>query len=156
YSVSVAIGGGEYYSDEVFFDVTDQDVTGLEVRARRAASLSGVVVIEGVGDPSIPADLSHLHILAFRQAGGPGTGVNAEADGGFRIPGLPPDKIRIRISSITQLQRFSLLGIERDGVRLPDGIEVAAGEQVKGLRLIVTYGAGVVRGQVQISGGTLP
>src|SRR5262249_12047892 len=49
-----------------------------------------------------------------------------------------------------------LLGVERDGVLQTAGIEVAAGEQVTGLRLIVAYGEGVVRGQVQVVGGSLP
>jgi len=157
YAVSVPIdSGSEYYSDEVAFEVTDQDVSGLEIRARRAASLSGVVVIEGARDPSILADLSHLHIAVFRQAGGLGVGGNVGADGHFHIQGLPPDKFRLDLRSWTQQQRFWLLGAERDGVRLPDLIEVAAGEQVTGLRLVVAYGAGVVHGQVQVVGGTLP
>src|SRR5215510_12687931 len=136
YSVSVRIdSGSEYYSDEVVFEVTDQDIAGLEIRARRAASLSGVIVIEGARDPPILDDLSHLHISVFRQAGGLGTGGNVGADGRFRIPGLPPDKFRFDLHSWTQRQRFWLLGVERNGVRLPDLIEVAAGEQVTGLRL---------------------
>jgi hypothetical protein len=157
YAVSVPINSlSEYYSDEVVFEVADQDVTGLEIKARRAASLSGVVVVEDARDPSVTSDLSHLRITVFRQAGGLGTGGNVWADGSFRIPGLPPDKFRFNLSSITQRQRFWLMGAERDGVRLPGWIEVAAGEQVTGLRLIVAYGAGVVNGQVQVVGGTLP
>ncbi|HEV2668060.1 MAG TPA: carboxypeptidase-like regulatory domain-containing protein, partial [Blastocatellia bacterium] len=157
YSVKVAISGSsEYYSDEVVFDVTDQDVTGLEIRARRAASLSGVVVIEGARDPSVLSEMSDLRVLVNRTAGGMGISGPIGADGRFRITGLPPDKFRFNLSWRTRQRRFSLLGAERDGVRLPDWIEVAAGEQVTGLRLIVAFGAGVVRGQVQIVGGTLP
>jgi hypothetical protein len=69
---------------------------------------------------------------------------------------LPPDKYVFRINSKIERQRFWLLGVERDGVLQPAGIEVAAGEQVKGLRIIVVYGAGLVRGQVQVVGGSLP
>src|SRR5215510_10624880 len=156
YAVYVSIGGGEYYSDEVIFDVTDQDVTGLEIRARRAASLSGVVVIEGSRDPSVLSELSRLRVWVGRMAGGMGASGDVGADGRFRITGLPPDKFRFNLSWRTQQRRPSLLGIERDSVRLPHWIEVAAGEQVTGLRLIVAFGAGVVRGQVQIVGGTLP
>jgi hypothetical protein len=153
YAVYVSIGG-EYYSDEVFFEVTDQDVTGLEIRARPAASLSGVVIIEG--DASIMFDLSDLRVSVGRPTGGMGAGGAVGADGRFRIPGLPPDKFRFHLSWKTQQRRLSLLWVERDGVRLAEWFEVAAGEQVKGLRLIVTHGAGVVRGHVQVVGGTLP
>jgi hypothetical protein len=146
----------EYYSDQVAFEVIDQDVTGLEIKARRAASLSGTVVIEGASDPAAPRDLSHLRVSVFRLAGGFGTGVDVGADGSFRIPGLPPDKFRLVAGSRTRQKEFSLLGVERDGVRQQDGVEVAAGEQVTGLRLIVAYGTGVVNGQVQVVNGTLP
>jgi hypothetical protein len=157
YAVYVAIGGGsEYYSDEVIFEVTDHDVTGLEIRARHGASLSGMVVIEGARDSSVLSELPLLRVWVGRQAGGMGAGSAVGADGRFRIPGLPPDKFHFNLSSKTQQQRLSLLGVERDGVWLPYWIEVAAGEQVTGLRLIVAYGSGVVRGQVQILGGTLP
>jgi hypothetical protein len=157
YAVYVPIySRSEYYSDEVVFEVTDQDVTGLEIRARRAASLSGVVVIDGARDSAALSDLSHLRVSVGKLTGGVGIGVEVGVDGRFRIPGLPPDRFLFHLSSITQQQRFSLLGVERDGIRLPGWIEVAAGEQVTGLRLIVAYGAGVVRGQVQIVGGALP
>jgi len=155
YAIYISIGG-EYYSDEVIFEVTNQDVTGLEIKARHGASLSGEVFIEGPRDPSVLPALSNLRVSVSRRTGVQGAGSAVGADGRFRITGLPPDKFRFNLSSITQRQRFWLLGAERDGVRLPDWIEVAAGEQVTGLHLIVAYGAGVVNGQVQVVGGTLP
>jgi hypothetical protein len=159
YAVYVPMNSrSEYYSDELVFELTDQDVTGLEIRARPAASLSGVVVIEGSRDPSVLSELQHLVVSVGRHTGGPEIGASATvgADGRFRIPGLPPDRFLFYLSSETPRRRFSLSGVERDGVRLPDWIEVADGEQVTGLRVIVAYNAGVVRGQVQIVGGTLP
>jgi hypothetical protein len=157
YSVYVPIySRSEYYGDEVVFEITDQDVTGLEIKARRAASLSGVVVIDGARDLAVLSDRSHLRVSVGKLTGGVGVGVEVGVDGRFRIPGLTPDRFLFHIFSTIQSQRFSLLGVERDGVRLPGWIEVADGEQVTGLRLIVAYGAGVVRGQVQIVGGTLP
>jgi hypothetical protein len=148
--------GSEYYSDPIFFDVVDQDVAGVEVTARRAASLSGAIVVEGSRDPAVLADLSHLRVTAFRLAGGLGASAQAAPDGHFRIDGLPPDKIRLRLDTIPQRKNFSLLGVERDGVLQPESIEVAAGEQVNGLRVLVAYGEGVVQGQAQVVGGTLP
>lgn len=147
----------EYYSDKLEFELVDQNVSGLEIKARRAASLSGTVIIKDVGNPAILADLSHLKVSVNRVSGGGFTvGVQAGADGRFRIPGLPPDKYEFQIHSKSEWQRYWLLGAERDGVLQPEGIEAAAGEQVKGLRVIVAYGAGVVRGQVQVVGGSLP
>jgi hypothetical protein len=155
YAVYISIGG-EYYSDQVIFNVTDQDVTGLEIKARHGASLSGVVDIEGARDPSVLSAPSRLHVGVGKQAGGMGAGSDVGADGRFRITGLSPDKFRFILWSTTQQGRLSLLGAERDGFPLPEWFEVAAGEQVTGLRIIVAFGAGVVRGQVQIVGGTLP
>lgn len=156
YAVYVSsFGLSEYYSDQVIFDVVDQEVAGLVIKARRAASLSGVVVIEGSRDPAILSDFSHLWVAAGR-IGEAGTGIQVGADGRFRFPGLPPGKLWISLNSRTQRQNFWFLGVKRDGVWQPEGIEVAAGEQVTGLRIIVAYGAGVVHGRVQIVGGTLP
>jgi 5-hydroxyisourate hydrolase-like protein (transthyretin family) len=146
----------EYYSDRVAFEVTDQDVAGLEIKARSAASLSGTVVIEGVSDPAALLTPSHLSFMVFGRSARYGFGVGVGSDGRFRIPGLPPDKFRFSLGSNSRPGRFHLLGVERNGVRQQDGIEVAGGEQVTGLRLIVAYGTGVVNGQVQVVNGTLP
>jgi len=85
-----------------------------------------------------------------------GNSIEAGADGRFRVPGLPPGKVWITVGSKIQRQTLPLVSFERNGVPQPEGIEVAAGEQVTGLRLIVAYGDGVVRGQVQVVGGSLP
>src|SRR5262245_4099551 len=146
----------EHYSDEVTFDVVDQDVSGVEIKARRGGSISGKVIIEGSRDPAILSDLSHLQITVFRMAGGLGIGAEASADGRFRITGLAPEKYRVRVYSKTERQRFSLVGVDRNGALQPDGIEVTTGEHVTGLRLVVAYGTGVVRGQAQVINGSLP
>jgi hypothetical protein len=155
--------GSEYCSERVVFEVVDRDVTGLEIKASRAASLSGEVVIEGARDPSSLSELSMEITIGRLSSVYPGAMAKVSRDRSFRISGLPPGKYRLTLYgrpfkplSINQRWRLSLLSIERDGVWLSDSIEVAAGEQVTGLRLVGAYGPGVVRGQVQIVGGTLP
>jgi hypothetical protein len=148
--------GGGYYSNRVTFEVSNQDVTGLEIRARRGGSLSGTIVIEGEHDPANPIDLSQLGVSAMRKAGGTAAIHKVGTNGQFLIPGLPPDKYNLRLHSDNKPQRLSLLGVKRDSNWVLESIEVADGQHLTGLSLIAAYGAGVVRGQVQVVGGTLP
>ncbi|MCI0662425.1 MAG: carboxypeptidase-like regulatory domain-containing protein, partial [Acidobacteria bacterium] len=147
----------EYYSDQLDFELVDQDISGLEIKARRAASLSGEIVIKSAIDPAILSDLSHMGISVSRTGGGGfSVGVQTNARGQFRIPGLPPDKYGFSIYSKTGRQSFWLLDVERDGVSQIAGFEVTAGEQMKGFRVFVAYGEGVLHGRVQVVGGSLP
>ena len=45
--------------------------------------------------------------------------------------------------------------VEREGSVQRDGVEVGAGETVSGVRVVIGYGTGVVRGEVITQGGTL-
>ena len=76
------------------------------------------------------------------------------ADGTFLITGLRPGTVRFYVNY--QSRAFHLTRVERGGADVAKGFEIAAGEQVTGVRLSLTYGAGVVRGQVQFEGGTRP
>ena len=79
------------------------------------------------------------------------------ADGSFQIKGLFPGRANIHLSGHPALQKgFTLLRIERDGIELRDGIEIGPGEQITGVRVVLAYGTGIVRGQVKIEGGALP
>jgi hypothetical protein len=49
-----------------------------------------------------------------------------------------------------------LLRVERNGVSVPDGFEIAPGEQVTGVRFIFGAGNGVIRGKIEVAGGRLP
>jgi hypothetical protein len=47
--------------------------------------------------------------------------------------------------------------VERDGVVVsPSGLEIKTAEQIAGVRIIVVYGIGVVRGTVKVENGPLP
>lgn len=150
----------DYYSEHTPFEVKHQDQTGLEIKAHRGATISGVAVVENSTDPEILSRLQHMGVAANTSAG---EMQNFEldrgkiaADGSFLIRGVRPGKARIHAGDYTGEGALRLMRVERNGVAQPDGIEVKAGEQVTGVRLVLAYGAGVVRGRVILTGGRLP
>lgn len=151
----------DWYGEPVNFEVTDGDVHNLEIKLRRGASISGTVVVEGTSDVSISAQLSQLQLYAMSE-GNDSLSVphfnifRIGADGGFRTTGLPPGRVRLQVSAYQGPRGFTFLRVERDGVEQREGIEVASGGQITGVRVVLGYGTGVVRGQVQITNGTLP
>ena len=154
-------GEGETYSDPVSFEISGGDVSGLEVKMRRGASLSGTVVIEGTADKRILARLSQLTLGAVVEAGeaAPRNFVRAQiAPGGsFRIGGLRPGKARLFITGFQTESQLTLARVELNGVEQTEGIEIPrGGREIEGVRVVVEYGSGSVRGQVKIEGGTLP
>jgi hypothetical protein len=58
--------------------------------------------------------------------------------------------------SISNQGRFQITRIERDGIVYPKGIRINDGEQVSGVRIILNYGSGTVRGIFKLEGGALP
>jgi hypothetical protein len=51
---------------------------------------------------------------------------------------------------------LSLSRIEQDGVEQRQGIELAGGEQVSGVKLVLTQNTGTIRGQIKIEGMDYP
>jgi hypothetical protein len=51
---------------------------------------------------------------------------------------------------------FSIVRMEREGVVQPRGIELTAGEQITGVKIVLKYGTGSVRGEVKFENGQLP
>ena len=60
------------YSDPVQFEITDGDVSGLEIKARRGLSLSGAVITEGITDKRVLAMIPRLLVSGFVQPSGNG------------------------------------------------------------------------------------
>jgi Carboxypeptidase regulatory-like domain len=146
-------GSGGYYSDGAKFEIHGSDAAGLEIRAKRGATISGVVVFEDA-DPSAKQSLSQTMIMAqpkpsLQPSSQNEVNENALAsamtpaisrvgsDGGFSLRGVRPGTLMI--------QAFSVLGgalkiarIERDGVDVSEGIIVGAGrEEISGVRIVL-------------------
>ncbi len=160
--------GSEYYSDPTPFEIHESDVEGLEIKAYRSASVSGVVVIEGADDPAILKHVSDVKVEAHHlpqqrsqmlprrePASYFVSSQMARPDGTFRLGGLRPGVNRITASSSGANMLLGLARVERDGVDVKEHIELTAGEQVSGLKIVMYYGTGVIRGQLVFVNGTL-
>ena len=55
------------YSDPTPFDISESDVTGIEIKVRRGGTIDGVAVIENNSDPAVSAILKTVMLYAFVQ-----------------------------------------------------------------------------------------
>jgi hypothetical protein len=140
---------GDYYMNQVEFDVADRDVTGLEIRRHRGASISGKVIVDGVTDAEVLGKLKTVSL------GAGGVGSSIDPDGSYYFCGLRPGRVSVSATSWPN-SGFWLMRVERDGVDLRAGIEVAPGDHVTDVRIVLGYATGVIRGQVTLQGDELP
>jgi protocatechuate 3,4-dioxygenase beta subunit len=149
------------YGEPVQFEVSEGDVSGIEIKMRRGATIDGVAVMENNSDPAIAALLQTVSLVAYVQAKGvaaPSFGRSQiGSDGSFHFVGLAPGKVHIVIQNFPAPPKgLSLVRTELDNLDQPEGIELTAGVQIKGVRLVFAYGTGSIHGDVKIEGGTLP
>lgn len=164
YAVSISGDGGrpiEYYVEGSFFEIADENISGVEVKATPGGVISGVAVVEGSSDPATKAKLSQIMIGALIQKegasfyGGMMQMVSINTDGMFRLAGLAPGIVRLQIPGVRD-RSFQLLRMERSGSEVKGNLLIGKSEKIKDLRLVFGYGSGAIRGQVQIVGGELP
>lgn len=154
--------GSEVRVDPVAFEVIDQDVTGLLVKTVRGLSVSGTLVLDGTYDKSAMQKLTQLRLSAFVRSDSESSIFGKESsigpDGSFRIGGLAPGTANFMLGNQDRrpLVNFAVLRIERDGIAQPGGLEIKAGEQLTGVKIVVIYGTGSIRGEVKIENGPLP
>ena len=140
----------EQLSEAVRFEVIDQDVVGLLIKTSKGASVSGVVVLEGMRDPAGPTNLAgyqmfaHVSDVYFGQT-------NINSNGSFRLTGLPPGRLMLHLPQTRN--NLQIIRIERDGVGYPRGIEIREREQITGLRVGVSQANGKIRGVLKLPEG---
>ena len=162
-SISASFESSAHYSDPLFFEIADTDVTNLEVKATRGQTLSGVVVFEGNRAKELQQHLGTLRVGAnvnspSNPAGPTSSSAAIAADGSFQLTGVRPGKARLYIStgSNPALRGITILRAERGGVDVTQNLELLAGEAINDLRIVATLGAGTIRGTVRFVGGELP
>ena len=148
-----------FYSDLTPFDVTEDDVTGLEIRLHRTLDVSGVVAVEGTNNQTVLAQIPQLLVrVTSMKIGSPVSFQNSgiDWDGSFGFTGLRPGALNFSLGSATNSTPFQIKRIERDGVEQTRDLEIKTGEHMTGIRLVLVYASSVVRGQVRYENGTLP
>lgn len=162
--VSPEFDAGDSYSDPLYFDVVDRDITGLEIKAVRGLSISGVVVIEGDARKDALAQLAGVRISArISQSSRPQTNLSSGStspiagDGTFQVNGLRPGRVSIALATFGPgVKGYSIERIEHDGLGVTQGFEIRPGQSISGLRVVLNYGTGIIRGTVRFEGGTPP
>ena len=73
-------------------------------------------------------------------------------DGSFQVNGLRPGRISINAYAPgATYTRPSIARVEHDGIRVDQGFDIQ--QSISGLRIIINYGTGVIRGTVKLEGG---
>ena len=144
--------------EEIQFEVVDRDVTDLVIKTERAASISGVVVLEGVDEKIAREQLTKAHVGAsiMNESTGRGHGSSAipAADGSFRIIGLGAGTAGMHVYASTG--QFRIVRLERNGVIQTRGIDLKPGEHITGIRLVLNYGNASIRGTITVENGAIP
>ncbi len=140
------------------FDVIDQDVNGLVIKTTRGATIAGTIVFEG--GKNNPPQTSQMWIMVYTRSDGTpgvssGRSVRIKPDGTFFAGGLAAGIANLNVE-IPNAKGFTLARIERDGVVQSSGIQIQNGEHVSGVRLVMTFSSGSIRGVVRLENGTLP
>lgn len=153
----------ELRADAVNFDVLDQDVTDLVIKSAPGMTVSGTIVLENTDDKVVLAKLLHLTIRGFVQSAGAAGNMSHAAtingDGSFLMKGLEPGMLFVSLGApgdVSQLKGFNITRTERDGVIQPRGVEIKTGEQVSGVKVMVSYGNATIHGVVKFENGSPP
>jgi protocatechuate 3,4-dioxygenase beta subunit len=156
YGVSISpTPGNDLRFDDLRFEIIDQDVTGLVVKAIKGGSISGVVVFEGFEDKAQRGQFNGVWV----GAGIEGTRQRASSqlgeDGSFTLRGLGEGTVNFHLYS-NRITNVGVLRIERDGViQSLRGVVVKERENVKGIRIVAQLGNASIRGKLDVENGTL-
>ena len=152
----------DWRADPLTVEVIDKDLTGLQIKAMRGASVAGVIVVENSDDKVAAPKLSDLLILASvpnlsTPDYTPINPIQVNPDGSFKIAGLTAGMIRLRLSqrNNSPLRALEIASVEQNGVRQSGDINLKDREQVAGLRIVakVVELTGAIRGQIKFENG---
>jgi protocatechuate 3,4-dioxygenase beta subunit len=147
-------------ADRLGFVVTDRDVTDLVVKTLRTSSVSGVVVFESTSNKVPLGQFGRLFLYAYTTTGNSGRPETARVneDGSFHLIGLTEGVSNFSLGSSFggPPKGLTISRVERDGVVQNGGIEIKESENITGVRVVLKYANGTIRGIVKMAGSELP
>lgn len=157
YSVDISLTPeSDLRAEQLRFEIVDQDVVDLVIKAAKSASISGVVVFEGADEKTVREQLNGTWISASIEGSPRAGGASARIaeNGTFHIKGLTGGTANLYVFSNTmgiQIER-----VERDGVIQPKGIVLREREHITGIRIVTQLGNATLRGKIEVENGTAP
>lgn len=120
-----AVPDNSSYSEPVQFEISGGDVTGIEIKMRRGASINGIAVIENNSDPALTAVLQTVNLYAYVEQKGvaaPSYGRGQiGSDNSFHFAGLAPGKARLGVQGFpTPPKGLTLIRTEVEGLDQPE------------------------------------
>jgi len=157
--------GHDAFSDPVHFEVVDQDIKDLVVKASSGSSIAGTIVFEGVNEkvrPNFAEVMLYVHSMGNEESVssmGSAPQATISPDGSFRAAGLRAGTLHFSIwvhrKGPASANEFEVARVERDGVVMPN-FEIKNRDQIKNLRLIVRSRTGRIRGVLKFENGQMP
>jgi hypothetical protein len=153
-------GQSEFYGENITFEVKNADLTGVEIKVHRGGSIQGTVSVEGTTDAEAIESLARLFVQAVvTNPDKPGFSYGRgkiNADGSFRVTGIASGKVQIKIEDYLSQMPLRIVRVERDGVEQQGWITMGPGENISGVRIVLSQATGSIRGRVVLEGGPLP
>ncbi len=173
YSLDGLLRQSDFYGEPSKFEVKDGNLSGVQLKMRRGAIISGVVTLDGTGNPQTLAKLAQQTLAAMSmdeksmnakddnddegEMGGFSMSQSPiSPDGGFMLKGLKAGKVQIGLGTFMSESTFAIVRVERSGVELQGGLDIKPNENISDVRIVVAHKNCVIRGQVRIEGGILP
>lgn len=162
YAASILPGSGTgYYGETQPFDITDSDVSNLEMKVHQGSMINGNVVFEGPVDRMVWGRISQTRLAVTMSGVGSSVGTisysDINPDGSFQAGPFQAGTAVIRLTAADRnsAAEFAALSIDVNGADKSRGIEITPGENVSGVRITVGYGTGTIRGTLKVEGGVI-
>jgi hypothetical protein len=173
YSLDGFLKQSDFYGEPLKFEVKDGNLSGVTLKMRRGAIISGVVMLEGANNLEAQAKLVQQTLGAMsmdenkmnaKDDNNDDDGMDGfsiaqspiSPDGSFMLKGLRAGKVHIGLGGFLSESPFAISRIERSGMEQQNGLIIKSNETISDIRIIVAQKNCVIRGRIAIEGGTLP